>query len=90
MATAPLGGAPVRLPSKIVGISQLLDNETVVDPDFMRPSIRDVTGKENAKLMCELFPGLRLHRRLLPLQDQGGFGRLDPRGRAVRLKAGPA
>lgn len=59
MATAPSGGAPVKLPSKIVDISQSLDNETVVDADFMRPSIRDVTGKEDAKLMCELFPGLR-------------------------------
>ena len=49
----------MKLPSKIVDISQPLDNETVVDPDFMRPSIRYVTGKENAALMCELFPGLR-------------------------------
>ena len=48
----------MKLPSKIVDISQPLDNETVVDPDFMRPSIRYVTGKENAALMCELFPGL--------------------------------
>ena len=49
----------MKLPSKIVDISQPLDNETVVDPDFMRPSIRYVTGKENAALMCELFPSLR-------------------------------
>jgi kynurenine formamidase len=49
----------MQLPSKIVDISQPLDNETVVDPEFMRPSIRYVTGKENAKLMCELFPGLK-------------------------------
>ena len=48
----------MKLPSKIVDISQPLDNETVVDPDFMRPSIRCVTGKENAALMCELFPSL--------------------------------
>ncbi|MDE0380916.1 MAG: cyclase family protein, partial [Rhodospirillales bacterium] len=49
----------MKLPSKIVDISQPLDNETVVDPDFMRPSIRYVTGKESAALMCELFPGLK-------------------------------
>lgn len=49
----------MKLPSRIVDISQPLDNDTVVDPPFMRPSIRYVTGKESAKLMCELFPGLR-------------------------------
>src|SRR5581483_10061135 len=27
----------------------------------------------------------RIHGRLLPAQDQSRFGRLDPRGRAVRL-----
>ena len=41
----------MKLPSRIVDISQPLDNDTVVDPPFMRPSIRYVTGKENAKLM---------------------------------------
>ena len=49
----------MKLPSKFVDISQPLDNETVVDPDFMRPSIRYVTGKESAAMMCELFPGLK-------------------------------
>ena len=49
----------MKLPSRIVDISQPLDNETVVDPDFMRPSIRYVTGKESAAMMCELFPGLK-------------------------------
>ena len=49
----------MKMPSRIVDISQPLDNETVVDPDFMRPSIRYVTGKENAKLMVQLFPGLK-------------------------------
>ena len=49
----------MHMPSKIIDISQPLDNDTVVDPPFMRPSIRYVTGKENAKLMCELFPGLK-------------------------------
>jgi kynurenine formamidase len=45
-------------PSRIVDISQPLDNDTVVDPPFMRPSIRYVTGRESAAMMCELFPGL--------------------------------
>ncbi len=49
----------MKLPSRIVDISQPLDNDTVVDPHFMRPSIRYVTGKENAKMLCELFPGLK-------------------------------
>lgn len=49
----------MKLPSRIVDISQTLDNETVIDPPFMRPSIQYVTGKENAKLMCDLFPGLK-------------------------------
>ena len=48
----------MKLPSKIVDCSQPLDNETVVDLDFMRLSIRYVTGKENAALMSELFFGL--------------------------------
>jgi hypothetical protein len=49
----------MQQPSKIIDISQPLDNETRVAPDFMRPSIRYITGKKNAKLMCELFPGLK-------------------------------
>lgn len=48
----------MKLPSRIIDISQPLDNETVVDPAFMRPSIRYVTGKDTAGLMAELFPGL--------------------------------
>ena len=48
----------MKQPSKIIDISQPLDNETQVDPDFMRPSIRYITGKESASLLCELFPGL--------------------------------
>ena len=47
------------LPQKIIDISQPLDNETQVDPDFMRPSIRYISGKENAPMLCELFPGLK-------------------------------
>ena len=49
----------MNLPSRVVDISQPLDNDTVVDPSFMRPSIRYVTGKENATLMEDLYPGLK-------------------------------
>ena len=49
----------MKLPSKIVDISQPLDNDTVVDPSFMRPKIEYVTGEQNAELMTELFPGLK-------------------------------
>ena len=49
----------MKLPTRIIDISQPLDNETVVDPDFMRPSVRYISGRENAALMCDLFPGLK-------------------------------
>ena len=49
----------MKLPTKIIDISQPLDNDTVVDPSFMRPDIRYVSGAENAELMTELFPGLK-------------------------------
>jgi len=49
----------MKLPTKIVDISQPLDNETVVDPPFMRSNIEYVTGAESAELMTELLPGLK-------------------------------
>ena len=49
----------MRIPSKIIDISIPLDNETVVDPDVMRPKIEYVSNKENAELMCAMFPGLK-------------------------------
>lgn len=48
----------MKLPSKIIDISLPLDNETVVDPDIMRPKIEYVGNKENAQVMCSMFPGL--------------------------------
>jgi hypothetical protein len=49
----------MRVPSKIIDISIPLDNETVADPAVMRPKIEYVSNKENAELMCSMFPGLR-------------------------------
>jgi kynurenine formamidase len=49
----------MQLPKTIIDISMPLDNETVVDPPIMRPQIKYVSNKENAEVMCSMFPGLR-------------------------------
>ena len=49
----------MHLPKTIIDISMPLDNETVVDPPIMRPQIKYVSNKENAEVMCSMFPGLR-------------------------------
>ena len=49
----------MKLPSRIVDISQPLDNDTVVDPPFMRPHIEYVTGRDNTAVVCDYFPGLK-------------------------------
>ncbi len=49
----------MKLPSRIVDISIALDNESVLDPPFMRPKIKYLTGKENAWMLLEGFPGLK-------------------------------
>jgi kynurenine formamidase len=49
----------MHLPKTIIDISITLDNETVVDPPIMRPQIKYVSNKENAEVMCSMFPGLR-------------------------------
>lgn len=49
----------MQVPSKVIDISIPLDNETVADPDVMRPKIEYVSNKENAELMCSMFPGLK-------------------------------
>ncbi len=48
----------MQLPSKIIDISMLLDNETVSDPPVMRPNIEYKTGEDNAEMVCKFFPGL--------------------------------
>jgi len=49
----------MRVPSQIIDISIPLDNETVADPSVARPKIEFVSNKENAGLMCSMFPGLK-------------------------------
>ena len=49
----------MHLPRTIIDISIPLDNETVVDPPIMRPQIKYVSNKENAEVMCSMFPGLK-------------------------------
>jgi kynurenine formamidase len=49
----------MKLPSRMVDISVALDNETVLDPSFMRPKIQYQTGKDTGPLLASLFPGLK-------------------------------
>jgi len=49
----------MKLPSRVIDLSVPLDNETVLDPPFMRPKIRYETGKDTAPLLAQLFPGLK-------------------------------
>ncbi len=49
----------MRLPSKIVDLSMPLDNETLCDPDIMRPRIQYVTQRDNAEAMAGFFEGMR-------------------------------
>lgn len=49
----------MQLPKAIIDISIPLDNDTVVDPPIMRPQIKYVSNKENAEVMCSMFPGLK-------------------------------
>lgn len=50
----------MKLPSRIVDISVALDNESVLDPPFMRPKIKYQTNKDTGPLLASLFPGLRV------------------------------
>jgi kynurenine formamidase len=49
----------MKLPSRMRDISVALDNETVLDPPFMRPKIDYVTGKQNAGVLTSVFPSLK-------------------------------
>ena len=49
----------MKLPSRMIDISVALDNETVLDPPFMRPKIDYKTGKDTAWILAEAFPGLK-------------------------------
>lgn len=48
----------MQVPKKIIDISMPLDNETVVDPEIMRPKIQYVTQKDNARAMSDFFEGM--------------------------------
>jgi len=50
----------MKLPSRIVDISSPLENDTVLDPPFMRPKIEYRSNAENATMLLDNFPGLRL------------------------------
>ena len=50
----------MKLPSRMIDISVALDNDTVLDPPFMRPKIDYQTGKQTAPLLAGLFPGLKV------------------------------
>ena len=50
----------MKLPARIVDISATLDNDTVLDPPFMRPKIEYHNHAETAPMLCEIFPGLRI------------------------------
>ncbi len=49
----------MKLPSRMLDISVALDNDTILDPPFMRPRIDYKTGKENAWMLLDAFPGLK-------------------------------
>ncbi len=42
----------MKLPSRMVDISVTLDNETVLDPPFMRPKIAYQTNKDTGPLVA--------------------------------------
>ncbi len=46
----------MQLPTKFVDISMMLDNETVTDPDVMRPNIEYMKGADNADVICSFSP----------------------------------
>ena len=48
----------MQIPTKIIDLSMALDNDTVVDPEIMRPKIQYVSQAENAEAMASFFPGM--------------------------------
>ena len=49
----------MQMPSKIVAISMPLDNETICDPEIMRPKIEYVSQQQNAEAMASFFDGMK-------------------------------
>ncbi len=65
----------MKLPSRIIDISMTMDNETVVDPEVMRPKIEYKTGADNAEMVCSFFPGLKVSD--LPGGEGWAWERID-------------
>ena len=63
----------MKLPTRMLDLSVPLDNDTVLDYSFMRPKIKYISNKDNAPLLCDLFPGLRPEQ--LPHRVMRIFGR---------------
>jgi kynurenine formamidase len=49
----------MKLPSRMIDITVALDNDTVLDPPFMRPKIEYIPNKGTAWVLLEAFPGLK-------------------------------
>jgi len=49
----------MQLPRRMLDLSTTLDNDTVLDPPFMRPRIEYRGNAENAPMLMQSFPGLR-------------------------------
>ena len=50
----------MQIPSKIVDISMPVDNDTIVDPEIMRPKIQYVSQDANAEAMVGFFDGMKV------------------------------
>ena len=49
----------MQIPKQVIDLSMPLDNDTIVDPEIMRPKIQYIDQKSNAEAMASFFPGMR-------------------------------
>ncbi|CAN0520535.1 unnamed protein product, partial [Laminaria digitata] len=49
----------MQIPKQVIDLSMPLDNDTIVDPEIMRPKIEYIDQKANAEAMAGFFPGMR-------------------------------
>ena len=49
----------MQIPTQVIDLSMPLDNDTIVDPEIMRPKIKYIDQKMNAEAMAGFFPGMR-------------------------------
>ena len=66
----------MKLPSRMLDMSVPLDNETVLDPPFMRPKIDYSRQGERALLLASQLPGLQTKH--LPEGEGLGVGAGPP------------